>query len=373
MLRKSILNGEKIKKSVCISAVIYFIASMLISPSHSINAAKNALALCANVLIPSLFPFFVFSGLLVGFGFAHVLSRPMSHIMRPVFGVSGAGALCLILGVVSGYPLGASCVCDMYKSGALTKNEAEKLLAFCNNSGPLFIIGSVGAAMYFSEDIGIMLYTVHVLSALSTGVIVGIFGRKGKKTEIPSTAIQCTRPVGMIIKQTVVNSVSNMLLVCGFTVLFAVIIRSVPTDEGGLISLLAGGVLEISTGIYNVSISQLALCEKLILTSAIAGFAGISVHLQVVGIVSGTDLSTRRYFAGKIMQSALAAVYTSFALRYMAAYAYAPAPLLSPVEIMDFGAALKLTFLYMAAAMITMLLFAVAEKIYVWQKSVKHK
>ena len=92
-------SRSKIKKAAGIAAVLYLIAVMLLNPSESIQAAKKRTRFMHNALIPSLFPFFVFSSLLIQFGFARMLAKPMSHIMRPLFGVSGSGALCFILGI----------------------------------------------------------------------------------------------------------------------------------------------------------------------------------------------------------------------------------------------------------------------------------
>lgn len=371
-------SRSKIKKAAGIAAVLYFIAVMLLNPSESIQAAKNALALCGNALIPSLFPFFVFSSLLIQFGFARVLAKPMSHIMRPLFGVSGSGALCFILGVLSGYPLGASCVCDLYREGGLKKSEAEKLLAFCNNSGPLFIIGSVGAAMYFNETVGLILYTVHILSAVSVGIILGCFGRgkSGERTAAPQSVIRA-KPLGVILKDAVVGAVNNMLLVCGFTVLFAVIISSLSGFfPAGVGTVIGSGVLEISTGVFNASHAALSLDIRLILTSAIIGFAGLSVHFQVMGIVSKTDLRTTQYFIGKLLQAVIAAAYTAVALCVVPLDVSAVSYYMYPIhayELIDFAAAVKLSVLYMASAAFIILLLWLFEKIWTWQESMKYK
>ncbi len=125
----------------------YLICVMITNPAACISAAKEALRLCAEVVIPSLFPFFVCSNLLIGLGGARVLSRYLSRWMRPLFGIPGAGALAVVLGVVSGYPVGADCVAELYASGECTKTEAERMLAFCNNSGPLFVMGAIGVGM----------------------------------------------------------------------------------------------------------------------------------------------------------------------------------------------------------------------------------
>lgn len=371
-------GGTRVKKAVGILFVLYFIAVMLTNPAQSIEAAKRALLLCGNALIPSLFPFFVFSSLLIQFGFARVLAKPMAHIMHPLFGVSGSGALCFILGILSGYPLGASCVCDLYREGGITKHEAEKLLAFCNNSGPLFIIGSVGAAMFFNQTIGIMLYVVHILSAISVGIILGCFGRKkgGKEAAQPRSTINA-KPIGVILKDAVVGAVNNMLLVCGFTILFAVIISAVAGYlPAGVGAVLGSGLLEISTGVYNASAAALGLSERLILTSAIIGFAGLSVHFQVMGIVSKTDLRIKPYLIGKALQAVIAAAFMAVALHNfpldVSAVSYYMYPI-RPSELIDFHTALKLSLLYIGSASFVILLLWVFEKIWAWQEKTKNK
>ena len=43
---------------------------------------------------------------------------------------------------------------ELYANNYISKTEAERLLAFCNNSGPLFILGSVGIAIYSNIKYG---------------------------------------------------------------------------------------------------------------------------------------------------------------------------------------------------------------------------
>ena len=62
--------------------------------------------------------------------------------MRPIFNVPGESAIALILGTISGYPVGAKVVCNLKKEKIISKIEAERLIAYTNNSGPLFILGT---------------------------------------------------------------------------------------------------------------------------------------------------------------------------------------------------------------------------------------
>lgn len=63
------------------------------------------------------------------------------------------------MGIISGYPIGAKIVTEFRKNGDCSRAEAERLLAFTNNSGPLFIIGTVGVSMFGNTLIRII--TTH--------------------------------------------------------------------------------------------------------------------------------------------------------------------------------------------------------------------
>ena len=149
-------------KAVVVLILCYVTFCLVMFPDACITAVSGALKLCVTAVIPTLFPFFVCSSLLIAFGLGEFGSRFLSGVMRPLFKVSGAGAVAVILGVVSGCPVGASCAVELYKTGKITKPEAERLLSFCNNSGPLFIIGTVGFAMNSSVALGGVLYIIHI-------------------------------------------------------------------------------------------------------------------------------------------------------------------------------------------------------------------
>lgn len=144
-------------------------AGLLRFPAESAAAAQEALALCFETVIPSLFPFFVLSSLAVQSPLPRFLSRALAGFMRPLFGVGGAGASALILGLLGGYPVGARTAAELYARGEISQEEGEQLLAFCNNSGPGFFLGVCGTAVFDSARAGAYLYLIHVLSALLTG------------------------------------------------------------------------------------------------------------------------------------------------------------------------------------------------------------
>ena len=91
-----------IKKYILPATFVLFVIGLVTFSSSNLAAAKSGLKLWANNVVPSLFPFFI-----------------------------------------SGYPMGAKIVTDLRTNNNCTKDEGERMLCFTNNSGPLFIIGTV--------------------------------------------------------------------------------------------------------------------------------------------------------------------------------------------------------------------------------------
>lgn len=362
----------KIKRGIVAVCSAWLILNMLIWPDESVEAAKNALLLCANVLVPSLFPFFVFSALLIKTGVTRLITKPMSKIMTPLFGVSGSGALCFILGIVSGYPMGAACVCEMYETKSISKQDAEKLLAFCNNSGPLFIIGAFGSGMYMSHHIGVMVYLIHIVSSVIIGIALGAIGRKKEHKSSDNVMISCSGPIGITIKEAVTTSVNNMLVVCGFTVVFSLVINSLGCF-GREVGVFLAPVLEISSGLHMISTSSLPLAHKIALSAAALGFSGISVHLQVASFVSKTNLSMKKYFVSKTIHAVLSFVFVYIfadfiALETGAWYFYPQMPYVT----IDFSYAVRLSILYIVFAIAITIILWICVKISEWQEKVIH-
>ncbi len=299
---------SKFIKNITIIGTVWLIIVLILFPQSCIDAGLKGVFLCLDTVIPSLFPFFVCSGLVIGFGVTKPLQKIFAPFMKPLFGVSGAGALPFILGILSGYPVGAKCITDLYAKGYCSKQECEKMLAFCNNSGPLFILGAVGAGMAGSVVLGRYLYIIHILSALITGIIFKFY--KGKETEtleLPSTENES------FIK-TILNAFSSatesIITVCGFVILFSVVGEAVPKLR---ISPIIHGLLEITGGAEKILNMPANLEARLPILSGVIAFSGFSVMLQVGGIISKTNLSPKCYFMGKAVQSGVAYVLTVIA------------------------------------------------------------
>lgn len=302
---------SSIKKSMILVCTIYLAAAMIIFPHSSIEAARSALLLCANVAVPSLFPFMFCSNMFIALGVAGYARRYLSRIMQPLFGVTGAGAAALVTGVVSGYPVGAVCAAELYRTGECSRTEAERLLAFCNNSGPMFVIGAVGTGMLKSREIGVFLYIIHVFSALMTGMLFKYTGERENRCALPPPIRTDIKNTAADIGAAVTGAVSSMLTVCGFVVIFSVLVSAIPDMP---LTPYIHSVLEITGGLAELT----RICRGnygLVAVSMLIAFSGVSVMAQVASIAERAGLSVIPYFKGKCCQAAIAAVLTLLALR----------------------------------------------------------
>ena len=119
-----------------------------------IDSTKNGLSLWWEVVLPSLFPFVVLSNLITKTAIPMFFGKVLNPVMKFIFNLPGISALPLFLGMTGGYPIGAKVTSDLRSNNQISKNIANRLIAFTNNSGPLFITGAIGIGLYGNKQIG---------------------------------------------------------------------------------------------------------------------------------------------------------------------------------------------------------------------------
>ncbi len=327
----------KVKDYILPFIFLCFTVCLVLFSNSNLSAAKKGLILWANSVIPALFPFFVATELLSSTNMINILGKLLNRFMKPLFNIRGEGSFAFIMGIVSGYPVGAKIASNFRENNICSKAECERLLSFTNNSGPLFIVGTVGIGMYGNSTIGFLLLITHILACISVGIIF----RFWKKNENNSNNLShntnsiskqnvTLSNLGEILGNSITNSISTVIVIGGFVVLFSVIISIL--NSSNILNILSTiinpaltiihvpnsfsqaiitSILEITNGINlisNIHIKNISL--NLIFTAFFLGFGGISILLQVLSIISKTDLSIKPYIIGKILHGIFAALYT---------------------------------------------------------------
>lgn len=266
----------------------------------ALEGARAGIELCLRTVIPSLFPFFVLSMVLTR-SLSGNLSRPILFL-SDALSIPRAAAPVLIPAVLGGYPVGAKCVSDLYRSKSITRPEAERLLAFCSNAGPSFLFGMV--SVFFPEQKQtFLLWLIHIAAAFLTALVIP--GRQTWDSAQP--------PAEQPEESDLIHSAAlAMGTVCCWVILFRILI--VFLDRWFLWILPAWaqvtlmGFLELTNGCCALS---LILEEKLrfILCSCMLAWGGCCVLLQTASVTKG--LSLTGYIKGKLLQTVFSILLSS--------------------------------------------------------------
>lgn len=319
---------------IIICALIFLALCLIIYPADTVSAAADAVNTCLYIVVPSLFPFFVLAVLSSKLGLGDRAGRRLSFIMRPVFGLSGGCAIPLVLGLVGGYPVGARAAAELYKSGGCSKEEAERLLAFCNNSGPAFIFGIVGSFIFGSVKLGALIYGIHIFSSLLIGVLFKHAGSSSVSIPtygIPSAAVP---PFHNCFILSVSSSILSMVNISGFIIFFSVFVKILsitdisdilcgfvtmvfPFLKDGLASSAVTGLFELTTGICSLKGKLADPALTAAVSSFLLGWAGISIHFQILSVIDDSGISPKYLYPGKLLHGIASAVISYIVFSFL--------------------------------------------------------
>ncbi|MBP3654538.1 MAG: hypothetical protein J6J04_03800 [Oscillospiraceae bacterium] len=304
---------------VSVFVTLLLLGTLVGASDGAVGGAKNALDVCASVIIPCLFPFFVISYLINQLGISTWLGQHVQTPMSLLFGVSGTGAGVFILGILGGYPLGAAVISDLVQKGELDLKEGEKLLAFCNNSGPAFLIGAVGIGVFHSSALGLVLYGIHILAAVITGLFLS--GTRYPDTKPREIFIFSTN-LSTALPESIGKAALQVVQICGYVIFFGAVVGIL--EELGVFSAIYGslatysgltlhhtkalcmGLMELGCGVGAMADAAVTP-QALTICAFLTGFGGISVAMQTAGVLHGTGIRLRYHLLGRLCSSAISA------------------------------------------------------------------
>ena len=280
----------------CIAAAMV----LLMYPQAVQTGVRRGLAICGNMLIPSLFPFLVLSGFWIRSGLAGGVGRRMTPLMQRMFGFSGSAAAAMIIALIGGYPAGANAVAQLCEQGELDHAQAKRLLRCCVCAGPAFIIGGIGVGMLGSVEAGVRLLAAHWLAF----IVVALTERQSSRISVTRRA--SAESVGVAVAQSVHAATQSLLSMCGFVLLASGVMSLLDALIGESLSPLWRCVLacvtEVSTGC--VEAARMGRTMPFFLGAAL-GFGGLSVHGQIAARTASLGLLDRGFFRVRLLHALL--------------------------------------------------------------------
>ena len=293
-------------------AALGLLVLLMLYPDAVVAAMQRGLQRCALRVVPALFPFLVVSELLVrsrvGELFPPMLLRPVCRLFR----ISHYGALCWVMGVLCGFPVGMRAAAAYARQGLISQEELGHLLCFCNVPGSAFLINAVGLSLMGSVRYGRALLLLCLLSSALVGAVLGRMHRAEVSLTLEASAPRMEdtgRNRVSTLSEALAGAASGMLGIVATVCFFAALLGAVfslplPLIDCGLPRAILAGLLEITSGVCEaVTLGDGMLTA--VTCAAVAGWAGLSVHCQLIAVCEGFSLPLGRFFVARLLQAAL--------------------------------------------------------------------
>lgn len=365
------------KRTVAFSAFLLCL-SLVLFTQPALDAAKTALSLWWEILLPTLFPFFASATLMERTGALHMLANllyPLSKRCR----ISRYALPMLLLGGISGYPSGARLCGMLQRSNSISDEEAERLGTLCNLCSPMFLMGAVAGGMFSNMRLFLPLAVSHYCSALFVAVAVSVL-RPIRFTEPPRLMRPPQEPLYRVLPLSITDGMADMLKVGGSVVFFLVL--AAVLKEMKIISVLGApidaafagvkgaspaqgillGILEMTGGCHLIAETGLPILFTVPICSFLISFGGMSVLVQAMAFVEFRH--PMRYLSIKLLQGALAAAISLavMALSSGSAEAFSPIPSMYAINAVTGLSVLFATALGTATAVLLALIFGRRER-----------
>lgn len=317
---------KKISTSIIIMTVLIFIMFEILSKSNTIlETIAFSFNIWKNNIFPSLFPFFVLSEFLINYGFIELISELFKPIMNKIFKIKGVSAFVFIMSLISGFPSNSKYIKELYEKEMLNEYEATKLLTFTHFSNPLFILGTVSILFLNNKEIGPLILITHYIGNIIIGIIFKnyyISKDENKNISIKTAILNMhkkriqSKNFGEIMTNALTKGINTLLLIFGVITLFLVIttiidnILPLPKYYQSILN----GIFEMTQGLKYISILEIPLKIKGTLSVLLLSFGGISVHAQIISIISNTKIKYFPFLVARIIHALISSIifYLSF-------------------------------------------------------------
>jgi sporulation integral membrane protein YlbJ len=305
---------------VFIIITAFFMVMLIIYPEKYIPSVANGLNLYALNVLPALFPFLFFSKILGELNFGYDLGKAMNKPIKKLYNVSGIGGYVLVMAMLSGYPLGAKALSDLYEKKYISSAEARSISTFTSSSGPLFIVGTVGIIMLSNKLAGFVILISHYLGTILNGLLYRRKNTKESKQPILLTPlIDSTK----VMSDSITSSIISVAIVGGYIAIFNMAL-DVITDFN-IISLFAklfsfttldynlgvgffSSIIEITKGCLIMSKSGISIKIIVPLCTFAITFGGLSITLQSMTFLAKCKIKPAFYLLSKFTQAIISTV-----------------------------------------------------------------
>ena len=266
-----------------------------------INSTLSASYLFLTKVFVSIFPFIILSDILFYFNYDLFLKKIFGNIISKLFNVSKSTSIIYVLSILTSHPTNSIYIKEMLDRKEIDENDINKILLTTYFPSIAFVIGTIGIGIYHSIKTGVFLY----LTILIKNILIGIFLR-GKNL---SKEIQSIKKNNITLQETISNSIIKGInisyTILGNIIIFTIIVNLLNNylNISSTILSLMSGMFEMTSGIFMISNLNINLSQKILLTSFILNFSGLSIIFQTTSILNKYKINIKKILIIKLIFS----------------------------------------------------------------------
>lgn len=293
------MKNKYINLFIIIINIILFI-EIILNNKMIYSTINTSIDIWLHTLIPSLFPFFIISDILIDYNTINYIPNKIKNNLCKLFNITNSGLTILLLSILSGFPSNARNTRTLYDKKLITEEESNHILMFTHFSNPLFILTTVGTIFLNNYKLGVVILISHYLS----NIILSLLLKNAYQTSqnINNNIRKNIPNIGVSITNSIKHALDTLFLIFGTLTIF-LIISSIIINRFNLNnynSMLLKGLLEITMGIKELSLLNLSPIYKTIISTMLISFGGLSVHLQVISQIINTNIKYKSFLRGRI-------------------------------------------------------------------------
>lgn len=300
--------------------LLIIILCLILNPTKYISVCLNGVLVFGLNLLPAMLPFIFFTKLLTSTGYVENFSKIFSPITQKLYNSPAISSYVFLMSILSGYPLGAKITADLFSQGLITRQEAHRICSFTSNSGPMFIVGTVGVSMLNNPQIAYILLISHIISALLNGLIY----RNYTCEEFYIEKIY-SQSADQSISACMENSIISVLMIGGYVAIFFVLteictslklfepicsVFSIFGIQPEITKSVLNGIFEITNGCKSISALNCSNFIKASLSSFIISFGGLAVAFQGLNFLEVFKVNKKFFFLQKFTHSTISTLIT---------------------------------------------------------------
>ena len=248
---------------VVISCITIFV-ELILYKSLVITTVSYALELWINTILPSLFPFFVISDILIKYNVTNYIPKIFKNFFCKLFKVSEYSIGIFFLSMLSGFPSNARNTRKYYEEGYISLDEANHILSFTHFSNPIFILSTVAVFFFHHEEYGIIILISHYIS----NIVIGIISRRDLNTNLNhyTKGNKKSQNFGYVLTNAISSSINTILLIFGtltcFLIVSSLLINNLKLSVYPATILKC--ILEITMGLKSLSLLPIPEIYKIL-------------------------------------------------------------------------------------------------------------